>query len=836
MSLSEAEISSYLPAVPSFSVLLGGLSLYMLEHLSGKLSNIDKYVASRNWYFIDQNKDKYQKYKVYFRIIIVTFILSPVILFASWVAALFYNEDYSDGSGILPLSALCIGLCATTFSLSLGFLKWNKYEMNLKTAILLSVGLLAFVTFQTTGNFVGVTERSFFGITAVFLTYNAIIVLFLIFMNAGKHKKTFLEMLMSRATPSTVSTSQVINFQMLDNKDNNYTMTKEEVLHFFTITEEESSLIAGGLPTKFGKLSTSTQTLLNAALYTCALILLAVYAAVVHWAIAEYRLGLVTAIATFTTDTIVLVFYWADVMYSVFQLSLTALVCRVFLFGFGGTYWVYGYCLLYCFLGVIIAANIAAKHFPLSDTLKINSIIGPMVKKNTKCHLIKTPEFLFVYSTFLFLSLTTILHYTRPYGIPLPPLNMLDTEYEFWVFVILSFIFVLAAYFVITIVRIVVRDNQKIADVLTTSSGCSSSGLCNVFWMHSLVCYLIFVGLGVTFLVTAQEAIPLIMSCFFPLIVILMVRIYIYYRRNDYQVLREVKLQDDRMQLARKRSQNVEEEVVEDYSGIEDNKPRVVSPSMVTHEIDKDLKEEPEDWRKDYCVVSAFFRGKLHRNDYQIILNAFAVVALIFIHAAILHVESDSDNPSYAFPLAFMIFDTALVFAGNFKYLATGISLNAWNIVLIALGVIAHIGYGAGHFTKEDKVDLNDGSTITWALLYCVADPGLLALFMGIYRWYENKWNYSRYTFVMLIIFIGFLVFLCFFLAQYVDTFWGIFCFICTIIIGYYVLLGYYRYSKKKAASLNLYVATIGSFILISFSAGMVSEAAEKLLPSQAFP
>ena len=71
--------------------------------------------------------------------------------------------------------------------------------------------------------------------------------------------------------------------------------------------------------------------------------------------------------AVLVTDLILYLFYKSNSIKSASFLSVTLLVNRVLLFVFGGTYWIYGYMILYIYYGVILTLVIGKQRFPLEE-------------------------------------------------------------------------------------------------------------------------------------------------------------------------------------------------------------------------------------------------------------------------------------------------------------------------------------------------------------------------------------------------------------------------------------------------------------------------------------
>lgn len=101
-------------------------------------------------------------------------------------------------------------------------------------------------------------------------------------------------------------------------------------------------------------------------LYVISLGVLAIYALVV-WYNLDSKLGFVTAFSTVILDFILYLYFKSGISKSPTVLSLTAVLNRLFLFIFGGNYWIYGYMILYIYYGVVLTFIIGNKRFPFED-------------------------------------------------------------------------------------------------------------------------------------------------------------------------------------------------------------------------------------------------------------------------------------------------------------------------------------------------------------------------------------------------------------------------------------------------------------------------------------
>ena len=72
-------------------------------------------------------------------------------------------------------------------------------------------------------------------------------------------------------------------------------------------------------------------------------------------------------IVVLITDVYTYLFYIADIVTTSTPLAMTLFFNRLLLIIFGGTYWIYGFMLLYLFYGVAFSLVIAKRRFPFED-------------------------------------------------------------------------------------------------------------------------------------------------------------------------------------------------------------------------------------------------------------------------------------------------------------------------------------------------------------------------------------------------------------------------------------------------------------------------------------
>ena len=107
------------------------------------------------------------------------------------------------------------------------------------------------------------------------------------------------------------------------------------------------------------------------------------------------------------------------------------MIFRVCLFVFGGNYWVYGYHVLYMYLGLILGYNISQKRFPNAESF-LERNLDNIGKKREKVDTAKTPEFIMSFATITYLLLLAILAVTELKHVPLPSYTILGVTMEYY--------------------------------------------------------------------------------------------------------------------------------------------------------------------------------------------------------------------------------------------------------------------------------------------------------------------------------------------------------------------------------------------------------------------
>jgi hypothetical protein len=130
-----------------------------------------------------------------------------------------------------------------------------------------------------------------------------------------------------------------------------------------------SSAFGGGIQHKFHDMPVFKQRLISLFLWCVATGILVIYSYVIYWYFDETLLGFIIMISILITDVFLYLFYNSNIVETATPLTIILLLNRLFLFVFGGDYWIYGLMVLYCIYSVILSIVICQKRFPFEDTI-----------------------------------------------------------------------------------------------------------------------------------------------------------------------------------------------------------------------------------------------------------------------------------------------------------------------------------------------------------------------------------------------------------------------------------------------------------------------------------
>ena len=389
-----------------FFIISSILTFSILSKINGNFSRIEYFFGSKSWPFLKKSSHLIKNYTLILTIILTTIMSFSLISLFTWGGTISINNSSAG------ISIILLGL--TLYLLIIGglYIKWSNFTLTKFSMFCLLIAFFLMFSFKLTA-ILKSKGKSFFGVSAVFLTFNAFFLLIIIFLSFSFSSASFEEIffyiknhqilnLTKNSLKGDFPTSEeLIQAERLDN---NYQPSSEEIIELSSFLKEQNNqinnnklfsntILGDGIIFKYIKKSPKWKKyLILLIIYIISLGILAGYSYTVY---AIYhctkndnkeRLGVLTSIAAITTD-IILYFFSQQyfLKYGPLEISFLMIIIRIFLYAFGGDKWFIGYCFLYIVLCSFLSYHIIDKKFPLYQDI--------ILKKIDFIDITKTPEF-----------------------------------------------------------------------------------------------------------------------------------------------------------------------------------------------------------------------------------------------------------------------------------------------------------------------------------------------------------------------------------------------------------------------------------------------------------
>ena len=725
------DISEYYPALAVFIALTFITTVFGLSTVHGEPGRnyVYGYIFSKKWPFI--NEKNFMCYGRFFLVIYFILLLMPILTGLTWAGITFYlrrNDTY-----VGPISIILILLSGVCFIMSQCFVFWNSYSNTWSSIVLIAFSAASIVGYQLLGNFYYTLENSFFGISAMFLSYNFFIITVIIYLNMSGEVKNFGDILkihVKQENPNFIPhaiTKDLVTSIEEDMQNDKYALTIPEYKSFVTITNsnEKINIGATGLETGFANLSQATRYGINFLLYIISLAILGVYAVVARETQHE-SLGATISVAVVATDIMLFALYHSNVLARVGGGCIMAMIFRGCLFAFGGKYWYFGCCLFYALAGVKVAFEKVRQQFPFVETQRI-SIKEKIESKNStsayKMDVLREPIVAWLFCTTLFAILTVILDFTKPNGVELPNLYLGDKDSPYWLMAILAFLFSVFCYFVMATIRIATLKAMKyIPRIFKYFIGMRF----DEFWIYIFLAYALIISTALILFYFVGNELLIIYSGFCPFIAIIILYCGMIYNRNDYSLIYTYKIESHRAEKKRKKLAKLSFVLVKQAASATD---------AISDTSDEEEEIELEDWRKNYNFLSAFIEGKLHGRDYKLLLAILIFFIVTFFLGFTIQVLGD-DSP---FPEAWIGFTSAIMIICFFlvsgalaSHLSTGFRMSIVEIIILIIGIIGYIAYGVLFFVIREEGDIDIDYNMYVIPIYAGIFPSVVLLLMTL--------------------------------------------------------------------------------------------------------
>lgn len=242
-------------------------------------------------------------------------------------------------------------------------------------------------------------------------------------------------------------------------------------------------------------------------------------------------------IAIVGTDIFIYFVWSSDVIKTHSILTIAIFLNRLMLICFGGNYWIYGYFILYMIYGVFLSHIICKKRFPFEDAFgDIN--LNSLNKKINKEDISKSPEFLLMLLTMMYMIFIVALVIIEPTNIPLPHFEIDGWTYPFYTISLFCLLLVVNFFCLLSTYRLFYRKKMRIEPLIFFYI---KSFRFDMYWIF-ITCSLLtlsFIGL-ISFYLT-DLVLYFLIIIFISIFIIAYLNAYLHYIMNDYDIFQDVK-------------------------------------------------------------------------------------------------------------------------------------------------------------------------------------------------------------------------------------------------------------------------------------------------------
>lgn len=571
--IGNAYISSYSVELSIFFIVSSFLTVLIINKIQGSLSNFYAFFVTKSLSFMKTNS-KIMIFTKIFAFTLLIFLLSPLASLFLWGAVVLKLEEdypasvlliqytnqnldfiqefvsYSD-SHLGGKSIFLVGTACWCFAIAGITIKLSKMKVNLSGIFFFFLGLGIFFAWKIIV-LMDDSNVSFFGMTAIFFGLNAMVMIPLIFLKFERKTVSIYEVIKGLDKESIPNNKNYDNVESLINDqlgDPKYNVTQSEVLKLVTSCEKlddmRKTAVGGGFLLYFKSLSKFKKNLIISLIYICALGVLVAYSLIIYYygEIEQRNLGFLNLVMVGSTD--IMLYLYQRVKRNVRPLEVCLLIMsnRIFLYAFGGDYWFIGYCCLYILLNLPMSYYIVDKNLPLSDYSVIST--------RQVVDLSRSPEFVTVTSTTLFIVLIVVLALADISGVPTKGFYMSDgKQFPFWAYGVSSIFFVFTFLVFLTSGRIYDRYSLKIKERVFYYV---FSVKLDIYFITSIVAYLCVILIGGLCYAATNEPFPLIFCCFIPILYYLILMIHSNWRLNDYRFPADTQAINKKMQKCKEK-------------------------------------------------------------------------------------------------------------------------------------------------------------------------------------------------------------------------------------------------------------------------------------------
>lgn len=332
-----ADVPSVAPELGVFFVCSVVVCFAFLNKVRGNLKFIEAYLSARTWTFM-KDSQALQKYLGLFKFIISCILSWPVLTLIAWTVVVLFNEVEDDGKegSVLGVSVFLLSITAIASLSSAFMIAWRRFRMTRSSLALLVLAGACFVAFQLYVEFM--LEPTFFGISAIFLSLNLIVVIIIMFLTQSEGGSSIIDVINQLEPGDPIQyppDSKTLAEVLAEEASETYALTQTHIYDLFTVekaADKESSPVGGGLQYLFTR---SQSTAYKAVAFICgymlALLILGAYSVLAWFTTSHGDIGIINSVCLVCLDLVIYFYIYARLSQGPLEASLIAFSFRLFI-------------------------------------------------------------------------------------------------------------------------------------------------------------------------------------------------------------------------------------------------------------------------------------------------------------------------------------------------------------------------------------------------------------------------------------------------------------------------------------------------------------------------
>ena len=268
MGTTYLDIDATGPLLGIYFGIIKFLVFLFLDRVNGEAVKINNYLSSRRWHLF-QSPDTVKRINSMLVISCYIFFSMPPITLIFWRSGLLRREQKDNYRRAGGIAVFLLGFSLLFFLYGVFKIKWNKFRVSKLSVLCFTISWILLTAYEITTIFVKGSE-SFFGISVIFFTPNAVILILVAFLSGRKEGAAVSEIVYSLPEGDQLDVKREATYEDEITKayaNDEYIPTQNEIFEMYTLNKIKDfgrimGPFRGGLLKMFYKMSKVKRTII----------------------------------------------------------------------------------------------------------------------------------------------------------------------------------------------------------------------------------------------------------------------------------------------------------------------------------------------------------------------------------------------------------------------------------------------------------------------------------------------------------------------------------------------------------------------------------------------